>query len=145
MKRIIGVDYGRKRIGISITDALGLTAQPFETLTGLTWQETASRIGAMVTRFEAARIVIGHPLLLSGDRGRMAKETERFAEYLRKTIPIPIVLWDERLSSTETRRTLHAMGEKTGKDKERIDRMAAALFLQTYVDTCRHTDSGGAG
>ncbi|MBN2417461.1 Holliday junction resolvase RuvX [bacterium] len=144
MKRVIGVDYGRKRIGISVTDPLGMTAQPLETLHSGSWKETADHLGGLVTRFDAGEVVIGHPLLLSGERGSMAKESERFAGYLRNVLPIPVILWDERLSSTETRRTLQAMGEKTGKDKGRIDRMAAALFLQTYLDSHRGPGYGGS-
>ena len=134
MKRIIGIDYGRKRIGISITDPLAITAQPLTTLEYSTWKDVAGSIAGLVQEYGVGEALVGLPLLLSGDEGKMAKEVRRFAGYLEKILEVPVTLWDERLSSAATHRTLHQMGEKTGKGKGRIDRMAAALFLQTYLD-----------
>lgn len=136
MKRILGIDYGRQRIGVSLSDPLRITAQPFTTLTGLSWKEAAAYFKDLMDTYDIETVVIGLPLLLKGDAGPMAKEVKRFSVYLEKEIAAPIVLWDERLSSVQSKRSLQALGEKTGSNKGRIDKMAAALFLQAFLDKC---------
>lgn len=137
MARILGLDYGKRRIGVALSDELHLTAQPFATWEGLTWSAAADETRELILRQEVKKIVLGLPLHMKGDKGPMADEVERFARYLRNRLDIPVELWDERLSSVQSRKALHIMGVKSGKDKKRIDRIAAVFLLQSYLDCQR--------
>ncbi|MCK5145454.1 Holliday junction resolvase RuvX [bacterium] len=133
MGRILGLDYGKKRIGVAITDPLGIIAQPFETWQGLSRQGVIEQIRELIQGFGVVKIVIGLPLSLSGNKSRMTLEVERFAKILQEKIEIPVVFWDERLSSVESQRAMHAMELKPSRDKGMIDRIAASILLQSYL------------
>ena len=134
MGRILGVDYGRRRIGVSISDPLGLTAQPFDTWKGLNREEVLKKIHTLVEQLGVERVVVGFPLTLKGEEGTMAEEVKRFAAKLERRIRIPVTLWDERLTSVEAQRILHWMEEKPSRKKEKIDLIASALLLQNYLE-----------
>jgi len=134
MARILGLDYGRRRIGIAVSDPMGLIAQPVKTLSILTWEDAVEEISALVEKFEADRIVLGLPLTLRGEIGEMAKEVKRFGETVSRVIDIPILFWDERLTSVQAQRIIIDMNGKIGRKKEKIDRMASVLMLQNYLD-----------
>ena len=82
--RILCLDYGRRRIGVAISDPLGITAQPVTTWEGLTWTEAVSQVCSLIEQRDVVEIVVGLPLTLKGDKGKMAKEVERFADGLKK-------------------------------------------------------------
>lgn len=134
MGRILGLDYGRKRIGVAITDPLGLIAQPFETWQGLSRRAALDQVKKLVEGFEIEKVVLGLPLALSGNKGRMALEVETFAGLLRETVDVPVVLWDERFSSVASHKAMHAMDLKPSRDKALVDRIAASLQLQAYLE-----------
>jgi len=134
MNKILGLDYGRKRTGVALSDALGMTAQPFDTFEGFTWPQIVDKLEILIGKFNVQLIVLGLPLSLAGDKGKMALEAERFAVHLEKHLQVTVKLWDERLTSVQSKKTIHQMGGKTGRNKGRVDRMAAALILQSYLD-----------
>jgi len=132
--RILGLDYGRRRIGVSISDPLGVTAQPLTTWSGLCRNDVVDKVLTLIAEMEVESIVIGLPLSLSGKRGPMAREVERFTEHLKQRIGIPVTLWDERLTSTQARRAIHKIQEKPSRNKEKVDLIASVLLLQNYLD-----------
>jgi putative Holliday junction resolvase len=132
--RILGVDYGRRRIGVSISDPLGLTAQPLDTWKGFNREKVLKEIRTLVEQLGVERVVVGFPLTLKGEEGTMAKEVKRFAAELECQIRVPVTLWDERLTSVEAQRILHRMGEKPSRKKEKIDLIAAVLLLENYLE-----------
>ena len=134
MGRILGLDYGRRRTGVAVSDPLGVTAQPLVTWSGLCWNDVVEKVRTLISEMGVDRIVVGLPLSLSGKRGRMAREVERFTEHLERRISIPVTLWDERLTSTQARRVIHEIEEKPSRNKEKVDLIASVLLLQNYLD-----------
>lgn len=130
--RILGVDYGRKRIGLATSDPLGM-AHPLKTEQVSGRRDAVEKILKLAKEQESAEIVMGYPLKKDGSVGEMALEVEQLAEILRKE-GLVVTLLDERFSSEQAVRSLHIMGKKSGKHKKDIDAMAAALILQEYLD-----------
>ena len=130
--RVLGVDFGRSKIGLALSDPLGM-AHPLgtERVTGL--HHIAERILELVKEKEVAEVVLGYPLKQDATVGEMALEVEKLAELLKRE-GIRVILVDERFSSERAIRSLHIMGKKMGKNKRDIDTMAAALLLQEYLD-----------
>lgn len=141
--RVLGIDFGLKRIGVAVSDPLGIIAQGIDTL-----QNDSSlldKIVDIVARMSVIRIVIGKPLTLSGKEGDSAAEVSRFVERLRKKLSkehnrkVEIVEWDERFTTTIAQRTQIELGVKK-KERQRkgnLDRLASQLILQSYLDSHR--------
>ncbi len=138
-KRLLGIDYGSVRIGIAVSDPLRLLAHGVTTIANST--DAVSRIAAFSREYDVERIIVGYPLTLKGERGRKAMEVDEFVETLRRHVPCPIELVDERFSSAEAAETVRAMGvpRKARRKKGMIDTMAAAIILQSYLDSHRTT------
>ncbi|MGZ8593013.1 MAG: Holliday junction resolvase RuvX [Actinomycetota bacterium] len=136
--RVLGLDLGDARIGVSISDDARRLAVPIGTVrTGAPADVKA--IAALVREHDVSLVVVGHPLLLSGDAGERAHHAARFADALAGFLPVPVVLHDERLSTVEAERALRASGVK-GRDRRRVvDRSAATVILQAWLDA----ESGG--
>jgi putative holliday junction resolvase len=132
--RILGVDFGTRRIGLALSDPLRITAQPYETWTGARDPSLTGRMIALVGREGVERVVVGHPLTLKGTPSRFCEVVERFAAELAASCPVPVVLWDERLTSVQAQRAMHEMGRRPGREKPAIDVLAATLMLQNYLD-----------
>lgn len=131
--RILGLDLGDARIGVAITDDRGRLAVPIGTVrTGAPADVKA--IVEIVRDREVARVVVGHPLLLSGDAGERAHLAEQFADALRSVLPVPVELHDERLSTVEADRALRAAGVSGREVRRTVDASAAAVILQAYLD-----------
>jgi putative Holliday junction resolvase len=139
--RILGLDYGRKRVGVSVSDPLGLTAQPVETWKGLRCEDVVEKTRILVETMGVERVVVGFPLTLKGKRGHLAREVVRFSAELKRRIRVPITLWDERLTSVQARAVLHQMEEKPSRKKERVDLIASVLLLQNYLDHREETSA----
>ncbi len=101
LPRILAIDYGRKRIGLALSDELGLTAQPLATIVRTNRRNDLRRLREICRQYEVGRIVVGHPLHMTGEAGEMAEEAKRFAARLEKDLRIEVVLVDERLTSWE--------------------------------------------
>ncbi|MCD6117610.1 Holliday junction resolvase RuvX [bacterium] len=141
MSRIICIDYGRKKIGIAVSDPLGITAQPFDTWYNLKIVQVIEKLKILSKELEISKIVIGLPLTMKGEKGKMASEAERFASMIRKSLNLDVVMWDERLSSRQAIRTLQAMDKKPSRDKKKIDKIAATIILQSYLAYLEQTGS----
>jgi putative holliday junction resolvase len=132
MKPILGVDFGRARIGLAISDDLRLLAHPLETITG--GKRAVAQIAAIVRDKQIETVVVGVPRLLSGQMGTAGDEVLRFVEELRVSLPCNVVTWDERLTTVAAQRALHESGKKTHQARGYIDQVAAQLILQGYLD-----------
>lgn len=135
--RLLGLDFGDRRIGVAVSDELGLTAQPVLTLIRRNTKQDLKSLGRLLRKFGCSAIVIGNPLYMSGDLSPQAAKTQAFADALRATFPIPVHLWDERLSSAEAHRHLHAAGRPLSAHREVVDQVAAVLILQSFLDAHR--------
>lgn len=133
--RTLGIDFGEVRIGLALSDPLGLTAQPLATLDSVGPRKSRNRIAELVAAHEVGRVVVGFPLLLSGEEGDRAIATREWAERLERRLQrVPVTLWDERLTSVQAERTMIAGDVRRGKRRERVDALAAVLILQSYLD-----------
>jgi putative Holliday junction resolvase len=128
------LDYGHKRIGVSISDPLRITAQPLDTWTGLGPTALVQKLRIVVAKESVDTIVVGLPLTLGGRKGRLAESVERVAERIRADIPVAVRLWDERLSSVQAERILRQQNRHPSRCKSTVDRLAAVLVLQSYLD-----------
>lgn len=132
--RILAIDYGTKNLGLAVSDPLGLTAQGLPTLRRANRRADLARIRELVEACEVERIVVGHPLHLKGYASARAREAERFAAWLRRDLKLPVELFDERLTSAEAERLLRIAGTSRRQRRAAVDRIAATLILQTYLD-----------
>ncbi len=142
--RMLGIDYGSERIGLALSDPLGILAQPHLTLRN----EPAvfARLAALVASESVRVIVVGMPLNLRGEKGQKATEVEAFVERLRSVVTAEIVTWDERFTTTMAHQSLRAMGASKRSrqtDKGRVDAMAAAILLQSYLDRAKPSTTCG--
>lgn len=133
--RIMGLDVGDRRIGIAISDGLGLTAQPLFTLHRTSnSREDIRSIARMVRKHNVAEIVIGLPLHISGEESMQTIKTKKFAEELAERVGLPLHFQDERLTSLEADDLMKQSGTHSQDRKARIDQIAAALILQGFLD-----------
>lgn len=128
--RILALDPGERRIGIAISDELGITARGLETFDRKTGTSFFARLAALIEEYGVTEIVVGFPLSLSGDKGDSAHRAEDLASKISASFPVTVTLWDERLSSKEAERVLR--GSKAAKGI--VDKVAATIILQTYLD-----------
>ncbi|MFH0882716.1 MAG: Holliday junction resolvase RuvX [bacterium] len=138
MTRILALDWGTVRVGAALSDYLGKFASPYETFPAKPQIELFRRVRETVEKEEVERIIIGLPLNMDGSEGVSAGNARRFAELIRGEVGIPVEMVDERLSSFEAEHRLREIGRKPSRDKGRVDRAAAALLLQEYLD--RHAN-----
>ena len=131
-RRILGVDFGRARIGIAVSDELGLLAHPVTTIPAS--REAAKQIDEIVREKNVERVVIGLPRHMNGSVGEAAGEALAFAEKLRKLLPCEVVTWDERLTTIAANRALRDGGRKTRDSRNVVDQVAAQMILQGYLD-----------
>ena len=135
--RVLGLDYGSKTVGVAVSDPLGLTAQGVETV----WRkqenklrQTLARIEELISEYQVERIVLGYPKNMNNTVGERAQACETFKEDLERRTALPVILWDERMTTVESERILMAGGVRRENRKAVIDQMAAVLILQSYMD-----------
>jgi putative holliday junction resolvase len=133
--RILAVDYGRKRIGLALSDELGVTAQPLSTLVRTNRREDFRRLREICRLYGVHRILVGHPVHISGEAGEMAQEAARFAARLQAELAIETELLDERLTSWEAQQSLAASAPSRRKHRATLDSLAAAILLREYLDS----------
>lgn len=133
--RIIGLDYGEARIGVAVSDILETIANPLDTISEKDREKQLEAVLEVVRREGAEKIVVGLPMRLDGSEGHRAQYTRSFAEELSERSALPLVMWDERLSSAEAHRTLEDGGVSGKRRKTKVDKIAAVLILQTYLDS----------
>ena len=135
MNRVMGLDIGKKRIGISMSDPLLITAQPFDTIQRTPESEALNKIAELVKTYSVNKIVAGLPLMMNGDFGEQAQDCDSFGKKLEQKIGIDVIFIDERLTSYQAEEILKAQGVKYTKDKGKVDKIAAAIILQEYLDS----------
>lgn len=135
---IIGIDYGEKKIGVAKSDPLGLLAHG---ITTIEWdrdiEKPINQIQQIVIQHNVEKIVLGLPLNMDDTEGEKAIKVRDFADLLKKRLNIPVEFYDERLSTVEAHDIIHMQGKKTGKNKKRIDMVAACVILQSYLDNIK--------
>jgi len=132
MNRILGLDFGRARIGVAISDELQMLAHPLETIPAN--EEPASRVAEIVREKQVDHVVAGIPRQMNGQIGTAGTEVLEFVEKLRSILPCPVVTWDERLTTVAAHRALRDAGKKTRDTRGYVDQVAAQMILQTYLD-----------
>ena len=133
MSRILAIDYGRKRIGLALSDELGATAQPLLTIQRANRRDVIRRLREICAKHGVVQIIVGHPLHMTGEAGEMAAEAASFATRLSKELGIETELVDERLTTWEARQTMTET--KSRRKGEPIDAIAAAVLLRDYLVT----------
>lgn len=134
--RIMGLDVGSKTVGVAISDALGWTAQGIETVKINELQEKFGfeRLGELIKQYEVTEIVVGYPKNMNNSIGPRAEASEKFAALLKEAYSIPVVLWDERLTTMAAEKMLISADVSRKNRKKVIDKMAAVMILQGYLD-----------
>ncbi len=137
--RILALDYGRKRIGLALSDELAVTAQPLMILTRKNRRDDLARLRSICAEHGVARILVGHPLHITGEAGEMADEAAAFAARIGKDLKIEVELADERLTSWEAQQTVSESrnSSRRRKNSGRLDDVAAAILLREYLDRNR--------
>lgn len=138
--RILGLDYGSKTVGVAVSDPLGLTAQGIETI----WRkeenklrQTLARIEQLIKEYQVERIVLGYPKNMNNTIGERALKSLEFKEKLERRTGLPVVMWDERMTTMEAERVLIETGVRRENRKQHLDEMAAVLILQGYMDSLK--------
>jgi putative holliday junction resolvase len=135
--RILGIDFGTKRIGLALSDPLGFTAQGLETLAVQNKQKTLEHLVKLCSDLRVGEVVVGLPINMNGSMGPKAEEAKAWIEKLKVALSIPVSSWDERLTSREADRFMIEAGMSRAKQKKESDRMAATLILQNYLESKR--------
>jgi len=133
-RTFIAIDYGERRIGLAKSDPTGMIASALATLEVKSQKDALEQLRRFLEEYRPDAVVVGYPLLLSGDRSDKCEAVDKFIEELKNFYPGPIHKVDEHYSSVEAAKIIHAHGKKTGQDKKRIDRLAAVIILQRYLD-----------
>ena len=144
MPRILAVDWGERRIGLAVSDDLGILATGLPTLEIRGEAEAVARVADTIRTVEADSVVVGLPLTLKGERGEAARAVERFAEALRRETPVGVSLYDERLTSALAERRMRELGEKSRGRKGRVDQGAAVALLEGWLAKLRIEREGDA-
>jgi putative Holliday junction resolvase len=133
--KTLGIDYGEKRIGTALSDDLFITAQPYETVTYSSPAAAINRIKEIVENKKVMRVVVGIPLTLRGEEGHKAEEVAEFISRLQAALAgIEIKTWDERLTTSQAEKIMIEGGASRARRKSKIDTLAAAIMLQSYID-----------
>lgn len=136
--RIMGLDYGSRTVGVAVSDALGITAQGVETITREEenkLRKTLRRIEELAVQYEVDRIVLGLPKNMNNSMGERVERCQEFKEMIERRTSLPVIFWDERLTTVAAERILIESGVRRENRKEVIDKVAAVLILQGYLDS----------
>ena len=133
--RILALDLGKKRIGIAISDPLGITAQGLPNLERTNKRADLQALGALIREREVGLVLMGNPVNMRGSEGRQSGWVREFAGEIEKRLGVPVRLWDERLTSVEAGRVLRSSGISIEKRAAAVDRLSAVILLQSYLDS----------
>jgi len=143
--RVLGVDYGERRLGLAVSDPLGITAQPVGTVTVSSPREALYAVEDAVKQRGAVHVVFGLPRSMSGGMGPKARELVRFVAVFQRTTGVPASLWDERLTSASVEQLFDESGVSQRARRGKVDTVAAQLILQSYLDAQRRVSTGDRG
>lgn len=144
--RIMGLDYGSKTVGVAVCDPLGLTAQAVETIVRREENKlraTCRRIEELIQEYQVTSLVLGYPENMDGSVGERARKTEEFKGILERRTGLPVILWDERLTTVEANGILRESGVPTRSRKKVIDQVAAGIILQSYLNAAEEKKRSG--
>ena len=145
--RVLAIDFGLRRIGLAVSDTLGITAQGLPTLQRTAVRKDIEYIRVVAEDYSVGRIIVGNPIGHSGKTTSMSRQAADFAKKLGDRSTCPVELWDERLTSAEANRMLKTAGLSISKRRQAVDRVSAVLLLQNYLDhhanQLSHADAGG--
>jgi putative holliday junction resolvase len=133
--RILALDLGKKRIGLAVSDPLGITAQGLATLERTNIREDMAALAALIREWEVTLLLMGNPIHMSGHEGRQAAYVHEFAERLAKYAGVALKYWDERLTTVEAHRVLRSSGIGIEKRARAIDKLSAVILLESYLDS----------
>jgi putative holliday junction resolvase len=133
MKKALGIDLGDARVGVAVSDDLGMLAHPLETITVRT-TPPLKRIQRLATDLNVSAIVVGMPRNMDGSHGPASEKARAFIDLLRAACPCEVIPWDERLTTVSASRSLHEAGRNTRQQKQLIDQVAAQIILQGWLD-----------
>jgi len=134
MPRYLGIDLGERRIGLAVSDELGLVAQGLPTLKRKGARADLAQLGELIQRLGVEEVIVGYPLNLDGTLGEGAEKASAFARELEQAFPVRTILWDERLTTKAAERFLIETGMRRKRRREVVDQVAAVLILQGYLD-----------
>ncbi len=132
--RTLALDHGTVRIGVAVSDELGMIAHPLEFIPAEPLAGFLERLKKLVAEREVGRVLVGMPRNMDGSYGPAAEKVNEFVRQLRETLSVPIQTWDERLTSVQAQRMLREAAVKGAKQRKKVDQMAAAILLQSYLD-----------
>lgn len=135
--RVLGLDYGSKTVGVAVSDPLGITAQGLETIVRKEenkLRKTLARIEELCREYEVEKIVLGLPKNMNNTLGERAQVSEEFREMLERRTALPVIMWDERLTTVMAENVLKENGVRREERKKYIDKIAAVFILQSYLD-----------
>ena len=135
MSRILAIDYGIKKIGLALSDPLKIIAKPFNTIDNISYEDSLIQLKNIIKEYSVNEIVVGLPITLRNTFSEQTNLVNEFIESLKNDLVIKITIIDERLSSIEAKKSLIQQGIKTGHNKKEIDKTAAAIFLQSYLNS----------
>ena len=141
--RTLALDIGKRRIGVAVSDPLGMVARPVETVQSVSLNADVVRITEIARKLEAEKIVIGDPLHMSGDAGTMSNRAHKFGDVLGTVSGLPIEYCDERLTTVEAQRILQEQRVPPKRARQQIDAVAAAVILQSYLNTLKPPRADG--
>ncbi len=133
--RILALDHGTKRIGVALSDQLKMIAQPLEFIPTEPFGDFLTRLKELIRTKEVELILVGMPRNMDGSYGEAAGKVREFVTVLKEAITVPLQLWDERLTSSQANRVLIQGNVRRADRKEKVDKMAAAILLQSYLDS----------
>ena len=140
MRRILGLDYGTKTVGVALSDELRITAQPLETITrkdANKLRKTYARIEELVKEYDVEKIVLGLPKNMNNTEGERCEKTLEFKEMLERRTSLPVTLWDERLTTVSADRAMIEGNIRREDRKQYVDKLAAVFILQGYLDSLK--------
>ena len=139
--RVLALDFGKKRIGLALSDELGLTAQGLDTLHRTRVRDDIEALASLVNQYSVSQVLIGMPLHMSGDESRQSAHTREFAERLQRRTGLTVEYWDERWTSVQAQRMLRDSGVKVDRKDGTVDRISAVILLESYLDSVRYADA----
>ena len=133
--RILGIDYGDRTIGLAVSDEMLITAQALQSYKVKNKEEDIQFFKDLASKYKITQIVIGLPLRMDGSEGSRVKKTKHFASWLKRTLDIPVVYWDERLTTKQALRIMREKRLSNKKKKELVDQISAVLILSSYLNS----------
>ena len=140
MARLLGIDYGRRRIGLAVSDPTGTIAQGVDTILVSGILDAIKKLALTIKRYDTPQVVLGCPLSMNGSEGPAAQEVRAFGRKLAAETKVEVIEWDERLTSVAAKRSRRGLPLRKRRVKSEVDRTAATLLLQSYLDHQQHSD-----